>query len=139
MRNYGFEPGWGDTVGRIKDTMRVLHDLFLSPDSQILEKFMARIPMVSKIVIISPHGWFGQENVLGRPDTGGQVVYILDQVRYLERTLAERIRSYGFNHHAKNPDCHPANSGQSWNDLPFAPGKNSSHRKQLYFARAVYG
>lgn len=95
MRNYGFEPGWGDTVGRIKDTMRVLHDLFLSPDSQILEKFMARIPMVSKIVIISPHGWFGQENVLGRPDTGGQVVYILDQVRYLERTLAERIRSYG--------------------------------------------
>jgi sucrose synthase len=36
----------------------------------------------------SPHGWFGQSNVLGKPDTGGQVVYILDQVRALERRCA---------------------------------------------------
>lgn len=32
------------------------------------------------VVILSPHGYFGQSNVLGLPDTGGQVVYILDQV-----------------------------------------------------------
>lgn len=30
------------------------------------------------MVILSPHGFFGQSNVLGLPDTGGQVVYILD-------------------------------------------------------------
>ncbi len=26
-----------------------------------------------KVVILSPHGFFGQQNVLGKPDTGGQV------------------------------------------------------------------
>ena len=36
----------------------------------------------------SPHAWFGQSGVLGLPDTGGQVVYILDQVRALERIEA---------------------------------------------------
>lgn len=95
LKRHGFEPGWGNTVGRISDTMQLLLDLFNSPDSENLEKFISRIPMISKIAIISPHGWFGQENVLGRPDTGGQVVYILDQVRALERSLAERLESFG--------------------------------------------
>ena len=45
--------------------------------------------MVFKIVLVSIHGWFGQEGVLGRPDTGGQVVYILDQVKSLEKQLQE--------------------------------------------------
>jgi hypothetical protein len=43
--------------------------------------------MIFSIAILSPHGWFGQANVLGRPDTGGQVVYILDQVRALEEEM----------------------------------------------------
>ena len=29
--------------------------------------------MVFNVVIFSPHGYFGQANVLGLPDTGGQV------------------------------------------------------------------
>jgi sucrose synthase len=29
--------------------------------------------MVFNVVILSPHGYFGQANVLGMPDTGGQV------------------------------------------------------------------
>ncbi len=37
--------------------------------------------MIFSVVVLSPHGYFGQANVLGMPDTGGQVVYILDQVR----------------------------------------------------------
>jgi len=53
--------------------------------------------MVSKVTMISPHGWFGQENVLGRPDTGGQVVYILDQARALEKYLAEDLALSGLN------------------------------------------
>ena len=34
---------------------------------------------------------FGQANVLGRPDTGGQVVYILDQVRARKRRPVEAL------------------------------------------------
>jgi sucrose synthase len=49
--------------------------------------------MIFSIAILSPHGWFGQSNVLGRPDTGGQVVYILDQVRALERRCAAPRRA----------------------------------------------
>ena len=95
LQREGFEPGWGDTVGRVRETMQLLLDLFEAPDDSNLRAFITRIPMISKIAILSPHGWFGQENVLGRPDTGGQIVYILDQVRALERTLTDRLRSYG--------------------------------------------
>jgi sucrose synthase len=51
--------------------------------------------MIFSIAILSPHGWFGQSNVLGRPDTGGQVVYILDQVRALEREMRQRLAEQG--------------------------------------------
>lgn len=95
LREHGFEPGWGDTASRIRETMKLLLDLLESPDSDKLEEFISRIPMTAQVVILSPHGWFGQENVLGRPDTGGQVVYILDQVRALERILSERLTSFG--------------------------------------------
>lgn len=73
----------------------MLDQLIDSPDHQALESFAARIPMIFRIVLVSPHGWFGQEGVLGRPDTGGQVVYILDQVRSLEKQLQEDIELAG--------------------------------------------
>ncbi|UCF30515.1 MAG: sucrose synthase [bacterium] len=93
----GFEAGWGDTVGRIADTMGILLDLIHEPDDQLLEDFISRvpIPLISRIAIISPHGWFGQTNTFGKPDTGGQVIYILDQVRVLERHLRKLLRSSG--------------------------------------------
>ena len=53
------------------------------------------MPLISKIAIISPHGWFAQENVLGKPDTGGQVIYILDQVRALEKHLKQEVALCG--------------------------------------------
>ncbi|KAE8731993.1 Sucrose synthase [Hibiscus syriacus] len=37
------------------------------------------------------------DNVLGYPDTGGQVVYILDQVRDLENEMLLRIKQQGIN------------------------------------------
>lgn len=85
----GFEPGWGNTAGRVRETLEILDELIDSPDHQTLEAFISRIPMVFKIVLVSPHGWFGQEGVLGRPDTGGQVVYVLDQAKSLEQQLQE--------------------------------------------------
>ncbi|KAL6293106.1 hypothetical protein ACE6H2_001248 [Prunus campanulata] len=66
-----------------------------APDPSTLETFLWRIPMVFNVVIVSPHGYFGQANVLGLPDTGGQVVYILDQVRALENEMLLRIQNQG--------------------------------------------
>lgn len=95
LRGLGFAPGWGDRVSRVSETMSLLVDILEAPSPQTLENFLARIPMISKLLILSPHGYFGQDNVLGLPDTGGQVVYILDQVRALEREMSERLLLQG--------------------------------------------
>ena len=91
----GFEPGWGDTAARTSETMGLLVDILEAPSPIALEAFLARIPMISRLLILSPHGYFGQDNVLGRPDTGGQVVYILDQVRALEHEMRDRMAIQG--------------------------------------------
>ncbi len=95
LRALGFEPGWGNDVGRVRDSMGLLLDILEAPSPQSLEQFLSRVPMIFSIAILSPHGWFGQSNVLGRPDTGGQVVYILDQVRALEREMHQRLAEQG--------------------------------------------
>ena len=89
LQTMGFEPGWGNTASRVRDTLSILDELIDSPDPQTLEAFISRIPMIFRIVLVSAHGWFGQEGVLGRPDTGGQVVYVLDQAKTLEKQLQE--------------------------------------------------
>lgn len=95
LRTMGFEPGWGRKITGIKKSMSLLADLLEAPDHQNLEKFLGRIPMIFNIAVLSPHGYFGQDNVLGLPDTGGQVVYILDQVRALEQEMKKRIYNQG--------------------------------------------
>lgn len=95
LQAIGFEPGWGKTVGRVKESLELVEDLLDSPSPQSLEAFLSRIPMMFRIVLVSPHGWFGQEGVLGRPDTGGQVVYVLDQARSLEKQLQEDMDAAG--------------------------------------------
>lgn len=57
--------------------MHLLLDILQAPDPSVLETFLGRIPMVFNVVILSPHGYFGQANVLGLPDTGGQVLKII--------------------------------------------------------------
>lgn len=95
MRDLGFEPGWGRCAGKIRDTMGMLLDILEAPSPGALEVFLGRIPMIFSIAIISPHGYFGQGKVLGRPDTGGQIVYILDQVRALEQEMRDRLDEQG--------------------------------------------
>ena len=95
LRPLGFEVGWGKDAARVRETMQLLSDILQAPDPRTLEEFLARVPMIFSIAIFSPHGFFGQSNVLGRPDTGGQVVYILDQVRALEREMLTRIADQG--------------------------------------------
>jgi sucrose synthase len=95
LRGLGFEPGWGRTVARIRETFQLLQDLLEAPGPRLLESFLARIPMIFNVAIMSPHGYFAQSNVMGLPDTGGQVVYILDQVRALEHEMRGRLREQG--------------------------------------------
>ncbi len=95
LQGLGFEPGWGRDAARTRDTMQLLLDLMEAPSPDGLERLLARIPMLFSVCILSPHGWFGQDAVLGRPDTGGQVVYILDQVRALEEEMRNRLEEQG--------------------------------------------
>lgn len=91
LQGLGFEHGWGDTAEHVLETMHLLLDILQAPDPSTLETFLGRVPMVFNVVILSPHGFFGQANVLGLPDTGGQVlliffttsfIHILQEFRY---------------------------------------------------------
>ncbi|XP_050365999.1 sucrose synthase 7-like isoform X1 [Argentina anserina] len=95
FREWGFEKGWGDTAERTKETMRTLSEVLQAPDPVNMESLLSRLPTIFNVVIFSPHGYFGQADVLGLPDTGGQVVYILDQVKALEEELLLRIKQQG--------------------------------------------
>ncbi len=95
LQSLGFEPGWGRSVTRMRDTLSLLIDILEAPDPGNLERFLSRIPMIFSMAILSPHGYFAQDNVLGLPDTGGQVVYILDQVRALEKEMRKRLAEQG--------------------------------------------
>ncbi|KAK9136835.1 hypothetical protein Sjap_007429 [Stephania japonica] len=97
FQELGLEKGWGNNAERVLEMIHLLLDILQAPDPSILEKFLGRIPMVFNVVIVSPHGYFGQANVLGLPDTGGQIVYILDQVRALENEMLLRIKQQGVN------------------------------------------
>jgi sucrose synthase len=95
MNAIGLEVGWGDTAGRVRETLGLLAEVIDAPDPNNIESFLSRVPMIFSVVIFSPHGFFGQSKVLGLPDTGGQVVYILDQVRALEKEMRQRLRAQG--------------------------------------------
>ncbi|KAJ3671792.1 hypothetical protein LUZ60_007871 [Juncus effusus] len=95
FQGLGLEKGWGDCAKRTLDNIHLLLDIFEAPAPNTLEKFLATIPMMFNVVIMSPHGYFAQDKVLGYPDTGGQVVYILDQVVALENEMLLRIKQQG--------------------------------------------
>ena len=95
LRPLGMCRGWGDCARRAAETINLLVDILEAPSPDALEAFLARVPMISRLLVVSPHGFFGQDKVLGLPDTGGQVVYILDQVRALEYEMRARLASQG--------------------------------------------
>ncbi len=97
LRELGFEDGLGNTAGEFLDNLNHLDSLLASPDHIALKEFMSKIPMIFNILIVSPHGYFGQEGVLGKPDTGGQIVYILDQVKALEKEMISSLKKAGIN------------------------------------------
>jgi len=97
LQELGFEAGLGDNAQHIIESLEMLDGLLQTPDYQVLKEFLSRIPMIFNITVVSVHGYFGQEGVLGKPDTGGQVVYILDQVKALEKKLIQSLKESGLN------------------------------------------
>ncbi|MCF8242247.1 MAG: sucrose synthase [Melioribacteraceae bacterium] len=97
LQDLGFESGLGKDAETYSASLKLLDNLLNSPDHISLKEFISRIPMIFRICIISIHGYFAQEGVLGLPDTGGQVVYILDQVKALEKSLNESLKESGLN------------------------------------------
>nr|CAB38021.1 sucrose synthase [Craterostigma plantagineum] len=97
LQGMGFERGWGDTARRSLEMMHLLSDILQAPDPSSLESFLGQLPMVFNVVVLSIHGYFAQTDVLGLPDTGGQVVYVLDQVRAMENEMIKRIKNHGLN------------------------------------------
>ena len=95
LRVHGFEAGWGGTVREINESLSRLARLLESPDPTRFEHFLGRLPLVRTVLMVSPHGWFAQDDVLGKPDTGGQVTYVLDQVRAIERALRNQFQRSG--------------------------------------------
>jgi sucrose synthase len=95
LQELGFEPGWGNTASRVLETLELLDQFINSPNPAVLEAFVSRIPANFRIVLVSIHGWVGQEGVLGRPETAGQVAYVLDQARSLENQLWSDIKLAG--------------------------------------------
>jgi sucrose synthase len=95
FQKLGFEPGWGNTAAHVCETLELLDRLIENPEPAILEAFVSRIPTVFRVVLISIHGWVGQESVLGRPETSGQVAYVLDQARSLETRLQGDVKLAG--------------------------------------------
>ncbi|XP_076884820.1 sucrose synthase 2-like [Bidens hawaiensis] len=95
LQGLGFERGWGDNSERVLNMIHLLSDILQAPDPSSLEKFLGKVPMIFNVVVLSIHGYFGQANVLGLPDTGGQIVYILDQVRSLENEMLLKLRLQG--------------------------------------------
>ncbi|KAF4354289.1 hypothetical protein G4B88_007418 [Cannabis sativa] len=124
LKEWGFEKGWGDTAERVKETMRTLSEVLQAPDPLNMEKFFGKLPTIFNVVIFSPHGYFGQADVLGLPDTGGQVVYILDQVRALEEELVLRIKQQGLSIKPQIlvvtrliPDAKGTKCNQEWEEI----------------------
>lgn len=95
LKEIGFERGLGNTAVKILSSLQQIDSLLTHPDHISLKEFLSGIPMIYNIVIVSPHGYFGQDGVLGKPDTGGQVVYILDQVKALEREMKKSLEEAG--------------------------------------------
>jgi sucrose synthase len=95
MHEIGFEAGWGRRSEDVRENFGLLLEILEAPTASILAKFLSRMPMVFNLLIVSPHGYFGQSGVMGLPDTGGQVVYILDQVRALEQEMRTQIYNQG--------------------------------------------
>ncbi|MCY7336095.1 MAG: sucrose synthase [Chamaesiphon sp.] len=95
LQALGFEPGWGNTIARVSETLELLNRLIDQPEPAILEAFVSRVPAVFRVVLISIHGWVGQADVMGRSETRSQVAYVIEQAASLEQQLRANLQQAG--------------------------------------------
>ena len=95
LRSNGLEAGWGNTAKSITANLSLLAQVMNSSGPSRLEALLERLPLIQTVLMVSPHGWFAQEGVLGKPDTGGQVTYVLDQARAIEQYLRAQFEQCG--------------------------------------------
>ncbi len=95
LRTHGFEMGWGNTAGRVSENLALLSQVLASPEPTRFAELLGRLPLIQTVLMVSPHGWFAQDGVLGKPDTGGQVTYVLDQARALEHEMRRQFFESG--------------------------------------------
>ena len=91
----GLYPGWGNTRDKVIERLRQLREVLTQQDADELMDLLPVLPLVTSVVMPSVHGYFAQANVLGKPDTGGQVVYVLQQARALGRYLQQKLADAG--------------------------------------------
>ncbi|MGA7934555.1 MAG: sucrose synthase, partial [Kovacikia sp.] len=53
LQTLGFEPGWGNTAAHTRETLEILERLIDTPEPAILEAFIARIPAIFRVAIVS--------------------------------------------------------------------------------------
>nr|ABR15470.1 sucrose synthase [Pinus taeda] len=96
LQELGLEKGWGENAEHALDTIHLLLEILQAPDPSNLETFLGRVPMVFNVVILSPHGYFGQANVLGMPDhpVDRLCIYLIN-VAPLENEMLLRIKQQG--------------------------------------------
>lgn len=136
----GIRQGWGGTAARILESLALLRDVLEAPTPGTLEALLARIPMIFSVVVLTPHGFFGQDDVLGLPDTGGQVVYILDQVRALEKEMRRLVREQGLEIEPRIvvvsrliPECRGTRCDERWEAVA---GTRNTHILRVPFRTA---
>ena len=95
LRMHGFEPGWGNTAADVADSLALLGRVMESSEPARFERLLGRLTLTRTVLMVSPHGWFAQDDVLGKPDTGGQVTYVLDQARALEHQMRRQFADRG--------------------------------------------
>jgi sucrose synthase len=98
LQSLGFDPGWGNTADRVRETLELLHHLIHNPEPAVLEMFVSRIPAIFNIALVSIHGWVAQEGAIDHPETTGQVIYVLEQAYSLEQRLWEDVQLAGLEH-----------------------------------------
>ncbi|KAJ7008275.1 LOW QUALITY PROTEIN: sucrose synthase 2 [Populus alba x Populus x berolinensis] len=93
FQGMGFERGWGDTAARVLEMMHLLLDILQAPDpSNFRDIPWESTNGVQCCYFVSTWILWASKCL---PDTGGQIVYILDQVRALENEMLLRMQQQG--------------------------------------------
>jgi len=108
LREMGLLFMWGNSKAAILKSLEAVkavisEDSIEQQVSGALKYIQEHFPLTWKMVHYSPHSCFNQNGILGAPDTGGQVIYIVDLIRETVADLKTRNKNSGI----LDEDNHP--------------------------------